>query len=152
MTQPIYKKTKDQSASKIGQWVHDNEPMEHDGIDIDHVVWKSARRCLRIIEEKLPGEDVRPSQQRMLPLLARLIELGKQDGILSADSGVHVLHWWQAADAPDVDADGRLCATFKIRHVTAAGVGMAEAISADAVRELVCGREISTTTEATNGR
>lgn len=151
MTQPIYKKNKDQSASKIGQFVHDHQPMQHDGIDIDYVAWKSARNCLRIIEEKLPGEDVRPSQKRMLPLLAKLIELGKEAGLLADDSGVFVLHWWQHPDAPVVDDEGRLCATFKIRRVSDAGIGVAEDISPDAVCDLVCGMEVSTRKDGTDG-
>ena len=151
MSRPIYEKTNDESASKIGQWVHDHEPATHDGIDIDHLVWKSQRSCLRIIEEKLAGEDLRPSQRRILPLLSKLIAIGKNQGILSDDSGVVVLYWWQARDARIDNDEGNLCAKFKVRVVQSDCIGEAMPIDAESVLDIVCGRQCSIFEEA-NGR
>lgn len=99
----IWAKGRHESASRIGQWVHDTLPPEFDGIDVDFVVWKKSRRCLRIVEEKLAGERIYPSQARLLPVLAGLVAAGVRSGSLAADSGVFVLHWWQTGDVPAGD-------------------------------------------------
>ena len=96
----IWAKGRHESASLIGQWVHDTLPPMFDGIDVDFVVWKRSRRCLRIVEEKLAGERIYPSQTRLLPVLAGLVAAGVRAGTLAADSGVFVLHWWQASELP----------------------------------------------------
>jgi hypothetical protein len=143
MTQTIYRKEFHQSASKIGQWLHDNEPVRFDGIDIDYVVWKSSRNCLRFVEEKIAGEQVKPSQKRILPLLARLIQLGKVAGFLSPDSGVFVLIWWQRDCDPIKDEHGNYVAKVKLQHVTSAGIGPSVECDFSTALDIVCGREFS---------
>jgi hypothetical protein len=143
MTETIYRKRFDQSASKIGQWIHDNEPLTHDGIDIDHVVWKSERKCLRIIEEKLAGESLRPSQQRMLPLLASIIHVARIAGLVSSDSGVFVLWWWQKDSDPVRDERGDDVAKMVVQCVTSTSLGPKIKCNFSTVLDIACGREFS---------
>ena len=152
MTQNIYRKQFDQSASKIGQWVHDNEPLTHDGIDIDHVVWKSERKCFRIIEEKIAGETLRPSQRRILPLLAGMIQLARVAGLVSSDSGVFVLWWWQKDSDPVRDEHGNDVANLRLQHVTSGGFGPKIVCTFSTALDIACGREFSTCQEAKDGR
>jgi len=143
MTETIYRKQFNQSASKIGQWIHDNEPKTHDGIDIDHVVWKSERKCFRIIEEKLAGESMRPSQKRILPLLASMISIAIAAGFISPDSGVFVLWWWQKDDDQVRDENGDDVAKVFVEKVTSNGFCGRISCNFSTVIDIACGREFT---------
>lgn len=144
MSRNIYRKSHNESASKIGQFMHDTQPRNHDCIDVDYLVWKSERKCLRIVEEKLAGESVSDSQKRVLPMLATLVWLGTKLGVLSADSGVFVVWWWQSDDAPIRDERGDYVAKVKVQQVTRKGFGQRSGLLPfEHVLRLVNGTEFS---------
>ena len=58
----------------------------------------------RIIEEKLPGEELSTAQQNVLPLLAGLIDLQVKGKTLPEGSGVFVM-WHATATARTAEAD-----------------------------------------------
>lgn len=93
MNQQIWKKSMHQSASKIGQYIHDKLPKEMSVFDMDCGVFKISRGCLRLIEEKLPSEVVSRSQDNLFFKLASLISFGIKNRELTSDSGIFVLKW-----------------------------------------------------------
>lgn len=47
--------------------------IDHDGCDpVQWLYYKSSRKILRFIEEKPMGQELHPSQERVLPILARV--------------------------------------------------------------------------------
>lgn len=78
----------DESSSLLGQWVHDEYPRTFDWMDIDGAAWKASLRRLVIFEHKYPGQQLRGSQRRVLPVFARLVGLGIAQGILTSGGAV----------------------------------------------------------------
>lgn len=85
----------DVSHSEFGQWIHDNLPITFYSIDIDQIVYKKQTRILRVIEEKLPGQRLKSSQNCIFPLFAKGIAHLVKTGTISEGSGVFIL-WGQA--------------------------------------------------------
>lgn len=133
----IWAKSRHESASRIGQWVHDTLPATFDGIDVDFVSWKRSRRCLRFIEEKLAGESVYPSQKRILPVLAGIVAAGVRAGELARDSGVFVLQWWQTADAAATDES-----RFRVTEVAADGSARSRFCTGADAKRLAAGDQL----------
>lgn len=77
-----------ESSSELGQYVHDNFPREFNFVDIDAAVHKRRTAVLRILEHKLPGQDLSPAQWDVLPLLAIALELLGSTGGVARTSGV----------------------------------------------------------------
>jgi hypothetical protein len=158
MSRNIFRKAHNESASKIGQFMHDTQPRDHDCIDVDYLAWKSERKCLRFIEEKLAGERISRSQERVLPVLAKLVQLGIKSGDLSADSGVFVVWWWQSDDSDIQDEHGNYVAKMKVQRVTHGGLQkMSDLVPFEDVLRLVNGSKMPDlenlrTEEATDGR
>lgn len=103
-TKCAWSKGRDESASRVGQFCHDFLPRTFDCVDVDCVIFKRATRMTRIIEEKLPGEQLSAAQQHVLPLLAGLIELQVKAKNLPEGSGVFVM-WHARASARTSEAD-----------------------------------------------
>lgn len=82
----------DDSASELGQWVHDNLPRKFSFMDLDGVIWKAGPNVLRIVEQKHPGQGLKLSQRLILPLLAGGIDGLIEQGKISRQSGVFVVH------------------------------------------------------------
>lgn len=86
-----------ESASVVGQAVHDVAPKDRTWNDIDGVLHRYEDHRLRIYEHKSPLQEFSPGQWRLLFLLSRLIEHWKScpgvpgDAGLSPDSGVYLL-------------------------------------------------------------
>jgi len=70
--------------------IHDEAPHIMYLTDVDAVLFRKRSRILRILECKYRNEPVRNSQKTVLPLLAKLVRLGVEMGILSVGSGVFV--------------------------------------------------------------
>lgn len=109
-----FRKGADQSTSLLGTLLHEREPRTFDVIDMDCVVNKSERKCLRYFEEKLPGEELSRGQHRNLGLLACFLKVGVAFNILKS-GGVYIV-WWPT-DCPDEITDDspirvqQVCAT-----------------------------------------
>lgn len=88
---PAWSKAAHESASRTGQYCHDGLPRTFDCVDIDAVIFKRSGRSVRILEEKLPGEEISTAQQNVLPVLANLIELAINANQIRDDSGVYVI-------------------------------------------------------------
>jgi hypothetical protein len=91
-TKCAWSKGQDESASRVGQFCHDFLPRTFDCVDIDCVIFKRATGMIRILEEKLPGEEVSKAQIHVLPKLAGLIELAVRGKKLPEGSGVFLLY------------------------------------------------------------
>ena len=91
-----FHKAADESASLLGQLLHDRERRngrcEFDVIDMDCVVWKASTRTLRYFEEKLPGEVVSPAQRRNLGILATFLRVAVVFRVLH-DGGVFLVRF-----------------------------------------------------------
>ena len=96
MIQRSFHKGADESASLLGQLLHDRERpngrCEFDVIDMDCVVWKSTTWTLRYFEEKLPGEKVSDAQRRNLGILAMFIRVAVVFRVLG-DGGVYLVRF-----------------------------------------------------------
>jgi len=90
------KRQSDESSSAIGQFVHDRLSKKLYWADIDGALLKRANRVLRAVEHKFRGQDLRPSQRAVLPILAEAIDVLIERGRVHPDSGVFVL----TADPP----------------------------------------------------
>lgn len=55
------------------------------------IVFARESGVLRVVESKLPGEEIRRSQRETLPMLAGALELGVESGLLATTSGVYVM-------------------------------------------------------------
>jgi hypothetical protein len=84
-------RNKNISKSELGQWIHDKMPNDFYWLDIDGIVYKKATKILRIIEEKKPGQELKPSQLLVLKNLAIAIDYLVEQNIVSIGSGVFVL-------------------------------------------------------------
>lgn len=79
------------SNSDLGQWIHDNLPVTMFFIDLDGVVYKKKTGILRIIEQKQPGQALKPSQRVILSFFATAVDLLIAQNIIGKRSGVWVL-------------------------------------------------------------
>lgn len=86
-----FHKGPDESASLLGQLLHDREPRVFDVMDMDCYVHKIARGCHRYFEEKLPGEELSAAQYRNLKYLATALHLAVVYDGIARDSGVFVV-------------------------------------------------------------
>jgi hypothetical protein len=111
-TSRSFHKGANESASLLGQLLHDWEPREFDIFDMDCVVYKRDRRCLRYFEEKLPGEQLSRAQETNLWMLSVSIEIMKSTGNLR-DGGV----WVVRIDSDRVDGMSRLGSPLKVARV-----------------------------------
>src|SRR5262245_14952791 len=87
----------DESSSEFGQYMHDRGEQdrrwrEHYWLDIDGVIYKKRSRVLRIIEHKNRGGGIRPSQETVLPLLAKALQLLIATKLIHEQSGVFVAY------------------------------------------------------------
>lgn len=80
------------SHSAFGQWIKDNIPNTFFWADVDGISYKRATRILRVIEEKQPGQELKDSQKKILPLLAKGIDYLISLGIVHEQSGVFIIH------------------------------------------------------------
>ena len=87
-----FTKGADESTSLLGQLLHDREPRRFDVFDIDCVVQKSERRCLRLFEEKLITEEISAAQHRTLWWFATALRLCVAIGLLR-DAGVFIVRF-----------------------------------------------------------
>lgn len=85
-----FRRDPNKSNSELGQHVFENLPHEMYFIDIDGVVYKLANHILRIIEQKQPGQKLKPSQRVILPLLAIAIKYLVENKIVHLESGVFI--------------------------------------------------------------
>jgi len=90
------KRGSDESSSAFGQWIHDDLTREMFTPDIDTVVYKARTRILRVIEHKPRGMPLRRSQETVLPLLAKAIQLLAATRLVHPESGVFMVQ----ADPP----------------------------------------------------
>lgn len=63
-----------ESASELGQIVHDILPHEFTWIDIDGALYRRSIRLLRLFEHKSPGQHRKPAQRELLELLSQILE------------------------------------------------------------------------------
>jgi len=110
------KRGRDESSSAHGQHIHDDRPRTFDWMDGDGIQRKRANRMLHFIEHKFGDRPLSDSQKRIMPVLARLWQLGREDGIIHQRSGVWVVH----ADPPWVES--------KVAEVTPDGMGPASVL------------------------
>jgi hypothetical protein len=103
-TRCAWSKGQDESASRVGQFCHDLLPRTFDCVDIDCVIYKRSTGMTRMLEEKLPGEEVSKAQMHVLPRLAQLIELAVKGKIIPEGSGVFLL-WHTSPGARISEAD-----------------------------------------------
>ena len=80
-----------ESSSAFGQFIRDTYPSTFDHMDIDSVIRAASVGILREIEHKFTGQQVKPSQQRILPLKAAITEESVKLGINKPGSGVFVV-------------------------------------------------------------
>jgi hypothetical protein len=100
---PAWSKGADESASRTGQYCHDQLPRTFDCVDLDAVIYKRSGSLMRILEEKLPGESISLAQSNVLPKFAMLIELGIRGKQLRDDSGVFIV-WYHSPMSRVCDA------------------------------------------------
>lgn len=82
------KRTMHESSSVLGQHIHDSYPNQFDFMDLDGIVFKQSTGRLRIIEHKPVGSVIRGSQKRLLPMLARMLDLAKCQDMVHPMSSV----------------------------------------------------------------
>jgi hypothetical protein len=85
-----------EASSGFTQFIHDEVAFEMWLADIDAMFYANRNHLCRIIEHKHPGDQLKPSQSKMLPLLAIGLELLKQPGLVHPASAVYMLE----SDAP----------------------------------------------------
>ena len=66
-----------ESASELGQLVHDILPPEFTWIDIDGALYRRSISLLRLFEHKSQGQHRKGPQRELLVLLARIMEHAK---------------------------------------------------------------------------
>jgi hypothetical protein len=81
----------DVSSSAFGQWVHDEIPRTFYWADIDGASYKRATGILRVFEHKWVGQELKPSQNSILPKIAKAIAHMIETKLVSAGSGVFVV-------------------------------------------------------------
>jgi len=112
---PKWIKGQHESASRIGQYMHDHMPRKFDVFDGDHfsmngehahmkaATFKKARNCMRIIEEKLSHEQISTGQNRWMNRIASMmIDSMHGETGLAFDSAMLVLQWLD--DSPESPA------------------------------------------------
>lgn len=90
----------DESTSGYGQYIHDNYGNTFYWMDGDGILFKKRNRMLRFIEHKEFRQQLRPSQETILPILATLIQMLVMVRVIHEQSGVFVVY----SDPPYVDA------------------------------------------------
>lgn len=86
-----------ESASYLGQIVHNLLPRVFTWVDIDGALYRRSIRLLRIFEHKSPGQHRKGAQRELLELLSRMIEHikncpdSKQEFRLHDYSGVYLI-------------------------------------------------------------
>lgn len=81
-----------ESSSAFGQFVHDNVGIEMFWLDVDGVSFKNKTLMLRMVEHKPRGGSLSKSQQTVLPLLAKSVQLLAATGLVHDQSGVFVIY------------------------------------------------------------
>lgn len=82
----------DESSSAFGQWIHDELSHEMHAPDLDTVIYKVSTRILRVLEHKTRGKHPSKSQNAVLPLLAKAVQLLAATGLVHPDSGVFIVY------------------------------------------------------------
>lgn len=80
-----------ESSSLLGQHIHDRYPVAFDYMDIDGAIWKMSTRRLVVIEHKYPGQMLRSSQKRVLPLFGAMVELAIKHELINS-GGAYLLY------------------------------------------------------------
>jgi hypothetical protein len=86
-------KGRHQSGSRIGQYQHDHLPNTFTAVDVDNVVYKRSTNILRVFEEKLSHESMKPAQLELLQKVARMVKHEVLVRHLAVGSGVWLLQW-----------------------------------------------------------
>lgn len=86
-----------ESSSEFGQYMHDRGEMDSRWrqmywLDVDGIVYKKRTKVLRIIEHKNRSGDIRDSQETVLPLLAKSVQLLIATQVIHPQSGVFVAY------------------------------------------------------------
>ena len=86
-----------ESSSEFGQYIHDRgerDPVWRQiyWLDVDGIVYKKKTKVLRIIEHKNRGGSIRDSQETVLPLLAKAVQLLVATRVVHHESGVFVAY------------------------------------------------------------
>lgn len=104
------------SHSDLGQHIHDADGGRDkirlfDFCDIDGAIWKAQHRLLRIVEGKPDERQLKGSQERVLPLLARGVLHLRRSYRLHYESGVFVVRGrppFATASVEKVNPDGTI--------------------------------------------
>ena len=80
-----------ESSSLLGDYIHRCFPQTFYYMDADMVFYKSRDRRLLFAEHKFPGQILKPSQQCLLPLMGRLIQLGVDNGLLVEGESLQIV-------------------------------------------------------------
>lgn len=81
-----------ESSSSYGQHIHNDHGNEFYWADVDGIIYKLATGILRMVEHKPIGGTLRPSQIRILPLMAAALDVLVAEDVLHPDSGVFVVN------------------------------------------------------------
>lgn len=80
-----------ESTTEYGQHIHDDLPNHFFWSDLDMVVYRKSSRVLRVIEHKLPGGRLSPSQEAILPLLQLGVESLIERDLVATGSGAYII-------------------------------------------------------------
>lgn len=80
-----------ESSSALGQHVHDAYAKTFFFADIDGAIYKRSTGILRIVEHKHPGQEIRPSQKTLLPLLSVAVQGLVDAQLVHPESGVFAM-------------------------------------------------------------
>lgn len=78
-----------ESASYLGQIVHNLMPQVFTWNDIDGAMYRRSIRLLRLFEHKSPGQHRKGAQQELLELMSRIVEHVKSCPTARQDFGLH---------------------------------------------------------------
>jgi len=107
------------SSSVFGQYVHERVRPDFDSVDIDLLNRAASTAILRFLEQKESGQNLKDSQVRCFPVIARLIELGLEQGVVAQGSGVFKIDW--SDDEIMKALRGKRCATPQRFQIMADG-------------------------------
>jgi hypothetical protein len=80
-----------ESSSGLGQYVNDKLDNVTYWLDIDGVIYSKKTKMLRVIEHKHPGQPLKESQQVVLGLIAKSLQLLATTRLIHHHSGVFVV-------------------------------------------------------------
>jgi hypothetical protein len=120
---------KNMSNSEFGQWIHDSFPNTFFGIDVYQVIYKQRTRILRILEQKLTHQQLKPSQECILLLLATAVDHLLKTGLVDEQSGVFVVF----SDPP-----------FKSASITQIGKNISLHLDGEEWERFIAGEKIKT--------